>query len=251
MKKSLNLILIGLFVISIFACVLVSANFLENWKSSNLDDGTLKYFVLILIAIIIFSVLGAMDFPESGALRFLLAIVVSFFATYMINTSDILAVLTSYTGLGLSLSIFIPIIIMVFVSLTMAKKGNVFGMYSSVILWLVYSIYVFFKGIAILSTLSKDTTFPGSVFFSKISEFVTPFLSGEMASEVLQIDFIWGFILIGVGIASFVFGVLNVGNWEGWMRKKLSDAQRDIFADRAENLKHLLNTSTDIVTGKK
>ena len=82
-------------------------NVFEEGEGTGVDGATIKWLVLMLVIILIYSALGYADFPENGALRFGLAIVVGLLATILITTDELVTTLKSYTALGLTLTLFL------------------------------------------------------------------------------------------------------------------------------------------------
>ncbi|MBI2629380.1 hypothetical protein HYW74_04830 [Candidatus Pacearchaeota archaeon] len=139
---------------------------LETWEKGlygkdNFDGVFIKYLLLFLVIILIYSVLAYVNFPDSFGtgssgstfVRTLIAIIGGFLATFAITTSEIVAILQSYTALGVTLSLFFPIMILVFFTVVVATKGSPVGIFSSKIMWVIYSAYLFIKsGITMLIT---------------------------------------------------------------------------------------------------
>lgn len=165
--------------------------------------------------------------------------------------------MVSYSGLGFAITVFLPIIILVFITLGMGKKGNMFGIYSSIILWVIYSLYVFFKGAVILMSKATPTflgDFFGQPFWYETREF---FIKAGLSEEsfkivgIENIEPIWGYLLMILGIATFVFGVLLVGKWRKWMMEKLSDSQIDIWADTVKKASANLGAAANLGSDDK
>jgi len=105
----------------------------------------LKWFVLALIILLIYSVLAQVQFPESGAVRILIAVVVGFLATFFITSEEVITAMTGYSALGLTLVIFFPILILGFFTILIAKTTSPFGVYLQKILWVIFSVFLFIK----------------------------------------------------------------------------------------------------------
>src|SRR3989344_7002120 len=125
------------------------------WESGNLsgfEGTTIKYFFLLLVILLIYSSLSYVNFPDtfsssggSSFVRFLISFIVGIIATFAITSSELLTILQSYTALGITLTLFFPIMILMFFSLVTAKKASPIGIFGQKILWLIYSVYLFIK----------------------------------------------------------------------------------------------------------
>jgi len=115
----------------------------------------LKWFVLFLVIILIFSALNEVEFPSNSFLRILLSLVVGFLSTFFITTKELITALTGYTALGLTLVIFFPIAILAFFTIVIARKGKAFGLYAQKIMWMIYSIFLLIKA-GILFVIMQD-----------------------------------------------------------------------------------------------
>lgn len=168
-KKSLSLLLLALVMVSIFASVaMISAQtpaddltgspgnyFIGQFKnffnvfSGQGDIGALgqsvKLLLLIIVVALIYSSMGAVKFPENRFIRFLLSAVVGLLATVLISTDEILTSLQSYSALGMTITLFFPILILTFFTFVVATKVNPFGILAQRLIWIIYSAYLFFK----------------------------------------------------------------------------------------------------------
>lgn len=137
---------------------LFSFNFTEKldlWRlgSEGLKDTTkkgqiadmMKYYILILMIILIYSILAAINFPEKPSLRFLLAIITGFMATFLISSNELLTLAQSYGALGLAITTFFPIFILGAFTIVTATSLNPVGIFLSKILWLGYALFLFFR----------------------------------------------------------------------------------------------------------
>jgi len=113
----------------------------------------LKWMLLALVIILIYSSLSYANFPENNLFKIIASVVIGFLATFLITTQELLVMLNSYTALGVTIAIFLPIMILGFFTIIIASKANPFGIYLQKILWLIYSVYLFIKtaGLLIIS----------------------------------------------------------------------------------------------------
>ncbi|PIN93252.1 hypothetical protein COU54_03780 [Candidatus Pacearchaeota archaeon CG10_big_fil_rev_8_21_14_0_10_31_24] len=125
-------------------------SFFKDPKDSNVTGEYLKLLVLLLIILIIYSGLSYANFPESGIVRFLFAIIIGFLATIMITTQELVAALQSYTALGIALTLFFPILALAFVTFVVASKVDPLGLVVQRIAWVLYSVYLFIQTASLL-----------------------------------------------------------------------------------------------------
>jgi hypothetical protein len=116
----------------------------EGTSAEDLGE-LLKWLVLILVIILIYSALSFVNFPENGIAKIAIAIIVGFLATFLITTAELLTSLQSYTALGVTLTLFFPIMILGFFTIVVATKGNPVGIFLQKIMWVIYSVYLFIK----------------------------------------------------------------------------------------------------------
>jgi|TARA_B100001971_G_scaffold189906_1_gene192265 hypothetical protein len=212
----------------------------EEGKGTGVDGATIKWLVLMLVIILIYSALGYADFPENGALRFGLAIVVGLLATILITTDELVTTLKSYTALGLTLTLFLPILILTFFTMIVATKSNPFGILSQKIMWLIYSVYLFFKT-GLLLLLKLDLAgLRGSASANPLVEPIYKFLYGKNFEKVASAVGSESFILLTLFISSIVIFIIFV--WKNhavtlWLAHGKREADVDKAKDRAARAK--------------
>ena len=121
-----------------------------TWGEGNLDVNIAKYLFWIIIMLFIFSSLNFAKMPENGFLQFLLAIIISFLATAYITPEEVFTVLTTYTALGLTLSVIVPFIILIFFSAMLLSNEKISQMtvakvMMEVMLWLFFVAFLLYK----------------------------------------------------------------------------------------------------------
>ncbi len=166
---------IGIFVLCSFALNFMNVSdsaqitghttnsFIEDmfakWGEGSLDVNIAKYLLFIIVTLLIFSILNITGFPESIFVQSVGAILVSFLAVSYITPNEIFTILTTYTAMGITLSMVIPFGIMVLASAAILspirKKGkkirlNVSGLTPGKIimvsiLWLLFTAVLIYK----------------------------------------------------------------------------------------------------------
>ncbi len=104
-----------------------------------------KWFVLLLVIILIYTALAEVEFPSSSILRIIIAILVGFLSTFFITTKELITALTGYSALGITLIVFFPIAILAFFTVVIARKAKAFGLYAQKIMWTIYSVFLLLK----------------------------------------------------------------------------------------------------------
>jgi len=222
------------------------------WESGNLsgfEGTTIKYFFLLLVILLIYSSLSYVNFPDtfsssggSSFVRFLISFIVGIIATFAITSSELLTILQSYTALGITLTLFFPIMILMFFSLVTAKKASPIGIFGQKILWLIYSVYLFIKSALLFYVnwgISKGTLKPDDkgilqfVVTQSTSSGVTatvnthPILQFFLGNAPLVSanDNTINILLLIMAIAVFVIFVLGNKYVEAWIAKEARDSE--------------------------
>jgi len=213
----------------IFCALSETFEFLGDLWSGRAEIGvigqTAKWLILVLLIMLIYSALQYIDFPENQFAQFILATIVGFLATVLISTQEVIAILISYTALGIALITFLPIMILGFFSIVMATKGSPMGIYLQKILWLAYSLYLFIKAGALFLVQSfARYTDPENLEAYYQSSSVQLFL-GDSARELsTNSDPIILFMLIFVAILTFVIAVWRNDFIVDWLAHEYLDS---------------------------
>jgi hypothetical protein len=105
----------------------------------------IKWIFLFLIVIMIYSALEFGKFPDQMWLRWVVAILVGFLATFFITTRELLTAMQGYTALGITLAVFFPILILGFFTLVVATRANPIGILLQKIMWIIFSGWLLIK----------------------------------------------------------------------------------------------------------
>ncbi|MDP2628628.1 MAG: hypothetical protein Q8P15_01890 [Nanoarchaeota archaeon] len=129
------------------------SDFFTSWSEGSLDLNVAKYLFWIIITFIIFSALNIAKIPSQTALQWLIAIPISFLATAYLAPSEVFAVLTTYSALGLTLAVIVPFIVMILISAmllsnTKVQQMTVGKIMFEVMLWLFFAGFLIYKLIA-------------------------------------------------------------------------------------------------------
>lgn len=122
-----------------------------NQNQASVIGNFVKWFVLILVILLIYSVLAQMQFPENSEGEFstflgiLISVVVGILSTFFITTQELITAMMGYTALGITLTVFFPILILGFFTITTARVASPIGIYFQRIMWIIYSVYLFIK----------------------------------------------------------------------------------------------------------
>ena len=108
-----------------------------NWGKGNLDINIAKYLFWIILTLFVF-------------IQFLLGITISFLATAYITPKEVFTILTTYTALGLTLSVIVPFLIIIFFSAMLLSNEKISHMtiakiMMEVMLWLFFIGFLIYK----------------------------------------------------------------------------------------------------------
>lgn len=196
----------------------------QKGKANNALGEFAKILILLLVIILIFSTFSYIGFPDNAGLRFLLAIIVGVLATILISNNEVLTMLQSFKALGITFTIFIPILILTFFSFVVAAKaGSFFGVMAQKIMWLIYSVYLFLTTATLLLKGLVDESSPGW----------KPFFD-FMGVKVAETNNVILMILCAVSVMVFFIFVMN----NKWFMHWVAGEKLDSDIDRVkENLK--------------
>lgn len=121
-----------------------------NWGKGNLDINIAKYLFWIILTLFVFSALHFAKFPDNNFIQFLLGITISFLATAYITPKEVFTILTTYTALGLTLSVIVPFLIIIFFSAMLLSNEKISHMtiakiMMEVMLWLFFIGFLIYK----------------------------------------------------------------------------------------------------------
>lgn len=206
-----------------------------------LGGTTIKYLILALVILLVYSSLVYVNFPPTavgssggGFVKFIISVIVGFLSTFLLTTSELITILQSYTSLGVTLSLFFPILILVFFSLVTAKVGNPMGIFAQKIIWVIYSGYLFFKSLFYLIILTEGRSIPkwASWLFDKGESStilgIAKFFVGDKAAEAITSQTFNPIILtimLIMAIAVFIIFVLGNKPVVAWMDKEARDSE--------------------------
>ena len=114
------------------------SNFFTSWEEGDMDVNIAKYLFWIILFFLIYSVLNISNFPENGFFQFLIALPVSFLAIAYLTPEEVFAVLTTYSALGLTLSVVLPFAIMLLFSATLLSSKKMKNMSVSKVMLQVF-----------------------------------------------------------------------------------------------------------------
>jgi len=213
-----------------------------DFSDANLTTETLKLLILVLIVVLIYSALSYASFPENIFIRILLAVIGGFLSTFLIGRKEIITTINSYSALGLALLIFFPIMILVFLSIVSAKKGDPFGIFFQRLLWLAYSLFLFLK-VGVLALLKWSVSrsevaemtiekFVQTENFATNHKILNFLIGGKESAQSLQglagaTDNITLVVLLAVAIGVFVIGVLSNKPIMHWFAKGAIESEKE------------------------
>lgn len=223
-------------------------NTINVWKGTA-DFGAMasvaKLFLLFLVIILVFSALNSADFPESDIVKVLLSFIVGFLGTVLISNNEVISILQSYSALGITLTLFFPIIILGFLSVVVASKANPIGIYLQRIMWLIYSLYLFIRfGFLLLAKAVEGKTGDSYDGVKKLIEFFI-----KDASKI-QTDNTIITILFLVSIVVFIFFVLMNKHFIKWLAEEKTEAASLAHKTKLDKAKAAVDNLANYIEGK-
>lgn len=121
-----------------------------NWSEGSLDINIAKYLFWIILSALIFGAFNFAKFPDSTFLQGILAIPIAFLFTAYITPSELFTVLTTYSAAGLTLSVIIPFVVLLFFSSMLLSNEKIRSMtigkiVLEVALWLLFIGFLIYK----------------------------------------------------------------------------------------------------------
>ena len=197
------------------------------------------------VIILVFSALNSADFPESDIVKVLLSFVVGFLGTVLISNNEVISILQSYSALGVTLTLFFPILILGFFSVVVASKANPIGIYLQRIMWLIYSIYLFIRsGFLLLARVVSDKTGDG---YESARNVIAFFI--EDASKI-QTDNTILTILLLVSVAVFIFFVIMNKHFIKWLAEEKTEAASLAHKTKLDKAKAAVDNLANYIEGK-
>jgi hypothetical protein len=264
-KKGVALIFIGLFVFSLIASIAIvsAAGFWESISGSlsgdgtaKLDDYTQRILFLILIAVLIFSALKSANFPDNVGAQIAISIVVSFLAVVYITPNEFFGIMQSYNALGIALSVFLPVLILIFFTLVVGQKAP-FAIVFTKFLWAIFSIQIFWKGlIALFGPQLKiyfaSITVKGATEGSKVASTFWTKIAGSSLLTLpggKAVDPIVAVALMVGGAVLFFIGVMS-NKWQEYLREQVTEAQIDNYQDKIKKSMGFVKSNAEAVEDK-
>ncbi|MEI6849933.1 MAG: hypothetical protein WCK29_02760 [archaeon] len=172
MKKSgklLSILLLGL-VLSVSFSFLVSAavegfgnsagvpqvikDAYHGWSAGVIDPGFAKILIFVLILLIVFLILENINlFGEHGKNNWIvwtISAVIALLATAYLVPAEVLALLISYSALGLTLTTLIPLALLIGFSFRAARSGNSGLIIIQLLTWIIFGLYMIYKAIYVI-----------------------------------------------------------------------------------------------------
>jgi hypothetical protein len=225
---------------------------IKNTGDLALMQETMKYFIFIMIVILIYSSLKEFNLPSSAILKWIIAFLGGFLGTIAITTKEFITMLFSYTAMGVVFSVFFPIAILLFFSMVVAKRASPIGIRAQQIIWIIYGAYLGFKTLFLMmysyffKVVSKKSdecieffklkdSDAGICQLHEIPKYLAPFISkskAEIMATITSYDNIMLIVLLITSIA--VIAIMGFGNKyiNNWLMKEEREAA--IEAQREE-----------------
>ena len=130
--------------------------FIQRWivgpfeSGKGLDVKIAKYLLFFVVTIFLWSVLNFSSFPPNRFFQFLIAVPVAFLSVAYITPEEIFSILTTYTALGMTLSVILPFIAILLTAAMILSVAKISQMTVGKILiqqviWLFWVGYLLYK----------------------------------------------------------------------------------------------------------
>ncbi len=156
MKRILVLCIFAIFTISLFSTFVLAQdadkndrwsfpksigsikNWFANWQEGQLDVNIAKFLFFVMIALIIYMIISQMF--HRPYISWPVSIIIAFLSTAYITPNEVFSLLTAYTALGITISVFLPLVVLLaftFVGQEISPEKIVIG----------YFIWIFFLAV--------------------------------------------------------------------------------------------------------
>lgn len=124
-----------------------------TWTEGNLDLNIAKYLLWIMLTILLFSIFTSVGFPSNFFARWLISIPVGFLSIAYITPSEIFSIVSTYSALGITLSVILPFFIVLFFSASLMSVRKIRDLTTGRILaevgiWILFTAFLIYKLIA-------------------------------------------------------------------------------------------------------
>jgi hypothetical protein len=201
--------------------------------------GIVGWLFFLLILIFIYSGLDFFKFPDSKMFQIIISAVVAFIVMGLITPEEIKTALTSYSALGITFVVIIPVIILAFFSLMVSVKAHSMGLLAQRIMWVIYSLYLFIRsGVLVLAKFFNVTNFDfmqsAEVFNKSVMGRILLFFgsSHEAVKNASGGDPLILVINVVVSILVIVFFVFLNGEATHWIMEQARHYAEERFRDR-------------------
>jgi len=220
---------------------------------------TMKVFVLLLVLVLVYSAFTLAKFPKYFLLRLGLAFAIAYVSTITLSASELVTLLLSYNALSITFAVFMPIFVLSLFTFVVALDGrNKVGILFQRVMWLVYSLYLFFKVavllLAFFSLAPQIASYdangnPNSYVMNADGSYVMALpawvndVSGNMeVSQIKSYDVPTLIILLCVSIAVFLLGVV----YNNSIMKRLMKMKTDADIEYERNLSRRSHAAREI-----
>jgi hypothetical protein len=204
----------------------------DDIDSFNVNLEFVKIILLVISIVFIYAVFNYLEFPPSGFLRLILALILGVITNMLITTSELLAFMESYKAMSVAVVLMVPIILLSFITFILAMKFDSIGAIIQKSLWSLYSFYLFLKTatLLLLKFAIKDSGSVQNPRWHKLFEFL---LGPDYLSVVeLSGSTITLIVLLIASILVYFIFVLGNSRILDWIAREKINAE--VFADLDE-----------------
>ncbi|MEM4326338.1 MAG: hypothetical protein QXU40_03485 [Candidatus Pacearchaeota archaeon] len=109
-----------------------------------------KFLFFLLVFLIVFSISNFVPLiGEDKTVSLLISLIVGILSTRYLLTEDINTILLSYNALGITLTVLLPMLLLLVLSVSLFERGYAFF---SKVLWIVFGVVLFFRWLSLRGT---------------------------------------------------------------------------------------------------
>jgi len=188
----------------------------------------LRFSLLLIVIMLIFSSLESLRFPDNVAVRFIIAILTGVISVLFIPMTAIISAMSSYSAMGMAFIIFFPIMILGFFTYMVILRANAVGIFLQRILWLIYSLYLFFQSFrAWAANQLVEGAASGTLSGENLSYVLIKFSSKDSVTNIANnTDSTTSLILLFTAIAVFIIMVLGNKKVREYMDEQIRESAK-------------------------
>lgn len=116
-----------------------------DWQNSTLGTESLRLLFGVLIALLIYSVLTTSGFIESKGVVWIMSGIIAIISVAFISDAAFTGIGESYAAFGLTMTVFLPFLILLFFTFSAAKKADPTARVLQMIIWVLFAGFLIIR----------------------------------------------------------------------------------------------------------